>query len=689
MRGLFRQNPKFWVSAVTIAAVAVGALAASSARGFADVTLSGVERSLSPDSYPRTRITVPHSVTNVTEAGAESYCIWQDVDGQIQPTGICGGGNHGAIIGATLRPGTYLVLVNFAHSHVGQVHIRLAPDTLQADLSLGAVDYAPSLNREDHGPVTRLETVHVVTNVRSTGAEGFCIWEQRGAGSMHTGICGGEGRDPIIGATLPPGFYFLGLTRTGEVAQVIVEMASTGAPQGAALTDPHCPDPSLNSDSIFYDAAQLAIPRLLDLSASGYWPLTDCILTEHRAGYINTGPNFTLNLDVPSDQRVSLSVESDCDSTLMVRAANGRWRFNDDRNGAMPGIDMSGIELDGPVQVWVGTKDRGSCDATLITQLVGHGSDGVATTGCPDPSQTGQVAQHTAAQLAYPQRHPVVVAGGAALAQCAFGPSGSTYLGPLADRIGGSGLAGFVREAPDYTFELTGMADLPLRLDTETPCDPVMLVRDAAGGWHFDDDSNRLQPMVILPAGRADGRVQVWVGGYDEHQNCRGMLALQVTGDGGGTAGDNLIINGSFEEAPRRYGLDSGIVGWTVTRENVDIVTTYWQQIDGAHSLDLAGTYGSGEIAQTVATVPGRSYTLSFAYAGNPACDAPLKEMTLGFGGQSRAITFDASGTTLRQMGWRDFSVTFTATGASTEISFTSTGPNRACGMALDRVELR
>ncbi len=64
---------------------------------------------------------------------------------------------------------------------------------------------------------------------------------------------------------------------------------------------------------------------------------------------------------------------------------------------------------------------------------------------------------------------------------------------------------------------------------------------------------------------------------------------------GGGTApppgapgSANLIVNGSFEDVPASYGSGGSaadwmntqeLAGWPITRDNIDIVASYWQQV--------------------------------------------------------------------------------------------------------------
>lgn len=173
---------------------------------------------------------------------------------------------------------------------------------------------------------------------------------------------------------------------------------------------------------------------------------------------------------------------------------------------------------------------------------------------------------------------------------------------------------------------------------------------------------------------------------------------MLVTGDAvdpgqtGGTDPEpkNLIVNGSFEDARTGNGQSSNIPGWTVTTATVDIVGSYWQQIDGKHSVDLAGTPGAGGIAQDIRTEPGAGYALSFRYAGNPACDSPKKWMRIYFDGDRTwaGFEFSTQNTSLSQMGWKSLVYNFVAARPTTRIRFQSMGENQYCGFVIDDIRV-
>jgi choice-of-anchor C domain-containing protein len=133
---------------------------------------------------------------------------------------------------------------------------------------------------------------------------------------------------------------------------------------------------------------------------------------------------------------------------------------------------------------------------------------------------------------------------------------------------------------------------------------------------------------------------------------------------------------------------DTSITGWTVGGNTIDYIGTYWTPADGTYSLDMSGD-SPGSISQTFDTVSGQTYNVGFDLAGNPAGPPIVKTMDVDVGGAPTPFTFDTTGATLSNMGWRNLVYTFTASGASTTLTFTSLDtPGTAYGPALDNVSL-
>ena len=156
----------------------------------------------------------------------------------------------------------------------------------------------------------------------------------------------------------------------------------------------------------------------------------------------------------------------------------------------------------------------------------------------------------------------------------------------------------------------------------------------------------------------------------------------------------NLVQNGSFElpgaTAPG-VTVPPGnpyITGWTVTRSRVAYVSDYFTCSDGKVCIDLAGaTDTGGGITQTVTTVPGTAYNLTFDLAGNPDSGAPVKPLRVLIGGQSTDLSFDTTGKSRSSMGWVTKTLPFTAAGTATAIEFYSPNPGY-WGPVIDNVRV-
>jgi choice-of-anchor C domain-containing protein len=167
-------------------------------------------------------------------------------------------------------------------------------------------------------------------------------------------------------------------------------------------------------------------------------------------------------------------------------------------------------------------------------------------------------------------------------------------------------------------------------------------------------------------------------------------------------SGDTIIINGSFEDGPSvpdppGYTTltdgDSSIPGWIVKAglgHDIDYKTTYWENADGLHSIDLNGANGPGGIAQTFSTIPGHIYAVSFSIAGNPTVLAnPIKTLEVSASGQSQQFTTDNSGYSRTNMNWERKTWSFTAWSESTELWFRMIFPDYGAeGIGLDAVQV-
>lgn len=76
------------------------------------------------------------------------------------------------------------------------------------------------------------------------------------------------------------------------------------------------------------------------------------------------------------------------------------------------------------------------------------------------------------------------------------------------------GYYGYVAEAPDFSLNYTsGFFSLTIKVE-DTNADTVLLVNGPNGSWHFNDDTNGLDPSITFN-NPADGRYDIWIGTFD------------------------------------------------------------------------------------------------------------------------------------------------------------------------------
>ncbi|HEX4965493.1 MAG TPA: DUF642 domain-containing protein, partial [Thermoanaerobaculia bacterium] len=145
-----------------------------------------------------------------------------------------------------------------------------------------------------------------------------------------------------------------------------------------------------------------------------------------------------------------------------------------------------------------------------------------------------------------------------------------------------------------------------------------------------------------------------------------------------GAPSGSLIVNGSFEDpviaVPVR--LVSSIPGWQPTGScgpGIEIDrNAFGAAADGNQSIELNTTCVNG-VSQVVATTPGASYSLSFAFAARPGTTAAQNRMDVRFDGS----VVDQLGPRAPGAGlqWSLHQYAVTATGSSATLSFQGTDP--------------
>ena len=171
------------------------------------------------------------------------------------------------------------------------------------------------------------------------------------------------------------------------------------------------------------------------------------------------------------------------------------------------------------------------------------------------------------------------------------------------------------------------------------------------------------------------------------------VLAL-LLGCAGGARAD-IITNGSFEQGAANPGgffvqVNGGdstsITGWTVGGNGVDYIGGLWPASDGKRSLDMS-SFSAGSISQVLATTTGTAYQILFDLSGNSGGGNVVKTLDVSVNTTVPTTGVYKYDTTGHPSGtqWLTKEFDFTATGASTTLTFTSEEFND-WGPALDNV---
>lgn len=115
------------------------------------------------------------------------------------------------------------------------------------------------------------------------------------------------------------------------------------------------PDPNLTPSygTVDLTAGFTPDPYQVNLYAGGTIA-SDGVIPECYAGWIAPAPDFRLNFTATTNPRLTISVTSDSDTTLVIRDPAGNWVCNDDTNELDPAVEFSS-PVSGQYNIWIGT----------------------------------------------------------------------------------------------------------------------------------------------------------------------------------------------------------------------------------------------------------------------------------------------------------------------------------------------
>lgn len=362
-----------------------------------------------------------------------------------------------------------------------------------------------------------------------------------------------------------------------------------------------CPNAEFGGATFTYSGTQLATPQSHLTAALGGYDVSTCPLGgAFAAGYAGAAPNYTLNLSGMDGMALELSVNAQCDSTMLVYTADGTWLFDDDSNGNLdPYLQItSAIQSNGSIGVWIGTYDNATCQATLnIASIAGGGQTTIPAVptpagGCPSWENEGAAIDATAATLGNPANFPLTAMGGADLFNCPEIPDGR----------------GYAPEAPQYSFYLSAMDGYELDLSLQSNCDTVMVVNAADTTWYFDDDGGEvLNSRLRIPGGLGlDGRLDVWVGTYGG-ESCPATLTAAAV-QGGAVVPLPPAVPGTAGVAGCPA---AGATGQLITSTGETLYSPQSYTVQASGATDLSNCPEIGQVFGYADATPDYSFDLS------------------------------------------------------------------------------
>lgn len=152
----------------------------------------------------------------------------------------------------------------------------------------------------------------------------------------------------------------------------------------------------------------------------------------------------------------------------------------------------------------------------------------------------------------------------------------------------------------------------------------------------------------------------------------------------------NLVVNGSFENAPG-LGLNSWTVyagsslpGWTSTSgAGIEVQSGVAGQAADGHNLVELDSHNNSNMWQDIATVVGATYEWSFEYSARPNQPSKTTGISYYFG-NNRAVNLAQKGKS--DTNWLEVNGTFVADSAFTRVYFEATGDNDSLGGYIDNV---
>lgn len=173
------------------------------------------------------------------------------------------------------------------------------------------------------------------------------------------------------------------------------------------------------------------------------------------------------------------------------------------------------------------------------------------------------------------------------------------------------------------------------------------------------------------------------------------VAALAVAA--GSAANANLITNGSFEQAqlagPARAAIDTltdwgAAGGFMLLEQGVNAISNSAAQT-GTQFVSMGHNAATGDtLFQSFPTDPGQSYVVSFYLASIQGSQAQELEASITDTASTNILTTSTASIANAADGWQEHTFSFTATGATSQLTFVHTVGGSSANIALDSVSV-
>lgn len=163
------------------------------------------------------------------------------------------------------------------------------------------------------------------------------------------------------------------------------------------------------------------------------------------------------------------------------------------------------------------------------------------------------------------------------------------------------------------------------------------------------------------------------------------VAAAALLASGAAHASVELLTNGSFEantQANGTWHIYSGLTGWTSGAYGIELRNNVaGTAANGVNFVELDTTANSW-MSQSVATVAGQAYTLTFEFQNRSGVASSSQGLEVLWGGSAVGSVNNSVG------GWETVTYTLIGNGGTEALTFKAIGKSDSLGTSLDNVSL-